>query len=196
MARVAYAFLRSDEPDAFSAVLGRCAGDGLLRVQADDPLYGIVEDDAEICFDTIACDDGAWHTAKEPERDLGSWPRGRVFGAAGELRWQTHEEWVHLVLTTDAEPPIPHSLEGIVELGQGEDEPHLLWGEWERDAWREGQVPDDLDYPVDAPDRRHRAWIRARVYRDARGEVAFTRYVALTTASAEKPPALDGGGKT
>ena len=72
--------------------------------------------------------------------------------------------------------------------------PHLLWGEWERGAWRDGQVPGDLNYPV-PPDSVGRVQMRVQQYRDEKGVVAFGRYAGLVAQPGTQTPGLENGGE-
>jgi hypothetical protein len=114
------------------------------------------------------------------------YPRGRVFGPSGELRWVPSCRGRHLVLLTDEEA-VPASLcelgfDDAVALDLVAEEPkaYLLWGQLESDGrWRDGRIPRDLVYPLEEWSEGVRAWLTVRRYRDHEGIVQFIRYVGL-----------------
>jgi hypothetical protein len=63
-------------------------------------------------------------------QDLAVWPAGRVFGKAGEYRWQCNADGsLHAVLLLE-QPSLPDGFEGSVELTQEGESDLILWGEW------------------------------------------------------------------
>jgi hypothetical protein len=131
-------------------------------------------------------------------QDLRRWPEGRLFGEAGEYRWQKLGDGeLHSVLLL-AEGPLPPGFGGEVELEPvGTAASRMLWGEWvdpqeDRAANPDGgprfyapPIPGVQVYPVELgqPPHAHKeAELLVQAYRDKRGEKGdFLRCVALRT---------------
>ena len=176
MCRAAHAFWQDEEPSPLEIALAACVDGTLLAPPDDGRVYAVVEDDAAIRFDEVNSGADGWQLVGGSV--LTAWRQGRVFGSLGELCWRRREGWIHAVLVTDAEGTLPDSFEDVLPLPAGESALHLLWGEWEREAWREGQVPVELHYPVSLQ-AEGRVWLRVQQYRDKRGVIALSRYAGL-----------------
>jgi hypothetical protein len=124
--------------------------------------------------------------------DLDRWPAGRIFGEAGEYRWQRTPSGVHAVLVLD-EGALPAPFTGEVELESLGDADLVLWGEWidpARDA--EGnpegmpvfyaqEIPEPQLYPLERnPEKGESPRLHTRTYTDAAGEKGeFVRCVGI-----------------
>jgi hypothetical protein len=119
-------------------------------------------------------------------REIERWPAGRVFGEAGEYRWQRRENGlIHGVLLLEA-GPLPAPFDGSVELEPvGEPVALVLWGEWvspevEGAGNPDGgplfyapEIPEIQTYPLDlpkAPGADETPRLLTRRYRDLKGE--------------------------
>ncbi len=145
--------------------------------------------------------------------DLAAWPAGRLFGPAGEYRWQRHraEEGVHAVLLLEPAVPMPAGFSAPLDLVRTREAHIVLWGEWvdpQRD--REGnpdggarfyarELPEIQTFPLDRevlpPPAGATPRLTARWYRDAvrqRGE--FVRCVGLAMLRDEEPREDLGAG--
>ena len=196
MGRAAWAFWPDRRPSPLATALTVCLERALLA-PVGGPLYAIVEDDDSIGFDRAALAErsGSWVLRADQEgKPLTDWAQGRVFGALGELRWREREGWLLAVLLTDADGDLPDGFGDVLPLPVGEPTSHLLWGEWAQGAWRDGQVPDDLEYPLPARPG-YRAWIEVQSYRDERGVAAFSRYAGLAARPGASPPRAKKGGE-
>jgi hypothetical protein len=79
---------------------------------------------------------------------LQTWPQGRFFTEAADLRWERQPDgaW-HLTILADT--ALPAFVAGTIELHpSGPARPFLLWGTRREGAWREDRIPGvGLGYP-------------------------------------------------
>ena len=77
------------------------------------------------------------------------WPRGRLFGAEGEVRWWVKGGTFQIVVLTEKELPDGMGLRETFEVKDGAEQ--ILWGErkpgWP--FWVETAIPRPLNYPVE-----------------------------------------------
>lgn len=139
--------------------------------------------------------DAAWQgglLADPPTADI--WPRGRVFHAGAEVRWEATDAAV-----TRFQVYVLQEQEGRPAEGEWESQAFAvdaeqdiyLWGERkkENEPWIETRIPHPLDYPVAWSQRKTGAALRGRCYRQ-HGIVRLTR---LTDVQAVALPR--GGGR-
>jgi hypothetical protein len=129
-------------------------------------------------------------------RDAAAWPAGRLFGEAGEYRWQQRGDGLHAVMLLESGPlPAAFTAAPPLDLELVHEAALVLWGEWvdpERDP--EGnpdggprffapEIPEIQTYPLElegVPGPEATPRLVARLYRDAAGEHGeFLRCVAV-----------------
>lgn len=114
--------------------------------------------------------------------DLDRWPAGRIFGEAGEYRWQRTSGGLHAVLVLD-EGSLPAPFTGEVELQALGDADLVLWGEWidpgrdpegnpeRKPVFYAREIPEAQLYPLERnPETGESPRLRTRSYVDAAGE--------------------------
>ncbi len=110
--------------------------------------------------------------------DVNTWPAGRLFGEAGEYRWQRlANDRLQGVLLAE-QPSLPAGFEDQLELTMEEETHLLLWGDWinpqaDPEENPDGgmrfyapELPQAQRYPLDAsvdPSGKS-AWLVARRY--------------------------------
>ena len=128
----------------------------------------------------------------EDWKDLNRWPAGRIFGEAGEYRWQRTGSSVHAVLLLE-DGALPAPFSGKVELRSRDESALVLWGEWidpERDPdgntdhkplFYAQEIPEPQLYPLERnPEKGETPRLRIRSYVDAAGERGeFVRCVGI-----------------
>ena len=151
-----------------------------------EPAWGWLEAPCAVRLDWL-CELSDW-------QDAARWPAGRIFGEAGEYRWQRWGERLHGVLLLET-GPLPPQFAGVIELRPGEDADLVLWGEWvDPDEDREGnpdrgprffasEIPEVVAYPLELtgkPEPGTTPRLKARRYRDLAGRRGeFVRCVGL-----------------
>lgn len=115
----------------------------------------------------VYVEDLAWIDLLPASEFDSSWPHGRAFGPAGEVRWarQSSELTLHVLTEDRANLPSGDGWE-VDEYEAGEPEAVLLWGRYdelldsnyERPAalrdeavWAEVSIPRPLTYPLPTP---------------------------------------------
>lgn len=131
-------------------------------------------------------------------RDLDAWPAGRIFGQAGEYRWQRGPDGkLHAVLLLEkGDLPEPFAA-GALRLRPGRSADLVLWGEWvdpgkdpESYPDRDGgprfyapEIPEAQSYPVElagSPPAGATPRLTVRRYRAVDGSQGeFLRCVAV-----------------
>lgn len=119
---------------------------------------------------------------------LPTWPEGRAFGPASELRWRARRGRFAVCFISEGEAlpaPVRHLEARETHQGRCDELAVPLWGEHDpaRDVidgqrvWHEAQIPRLLTYPVgQAPSRKNVALKVRRYWRDD-NVVAFIRFV-------------------
>lgn len=187
MPRVAYAYWPS-LADLVAAIHN--AWTGTLLAAGNGPLYMLAWDETQPWEEN-----GVLFHQVTPPGYIGCYPIGRVFGALGELRWQTRGDQVHALLLTDADTPsLPAGFTGTLSIPDpGTVECYRLWGRRDHTVQgarvqQEGRIPHDLSYPGgSAPGAQSYMWLVTRRYLGDRGEVMFTRYVDLQPGEESLP---------
>lgn len=73
-----------------------------------------------------------------------TWPRGRLFAASGDLRWERFDDGsVHLAIVATTPPPHAQGQTPLAPIdSERSDEYLLLWGERRAGSWREQRIPN------------------------------------------------------
>jgi hypothetical protein len=111
------------------------------------------------------------------------WPRGRVFHASVEIRWEPwssrQDSFRAMVVTETNRAPggdgwTKHDFDEVIETRV------LLWGERKKgdSYWKEERIPRPLQYPVQWSEAEPMAAIEARDYLQG-GVIRLTRFVRV-----------------
>jgi len=133
-AQIAYRVIEQEQAAAALAEVWERIGTDPASAWLENPLRvdGLCLRDADV-------------TSDETQQLLAEWPQGRIFGEGGDLQWEwLDDKRMHLVLISDR--GIPPGYEGCMSLEPDTEEHLFLWGQYEREAWREDRIPT-LPYP-------------------------------------------------
>lgn len=109
----------------------------LARRIGDEPLHAWLDDETR--ESGVLLDDQVAHMLVA--RFMREWPRGRIFGARAEARWQYRIDGGMTVVVTDDENP-PDEAQDVIPLTPvSEPSPLLLWGQRRTGGWDEARIP-------------------------------------------------------
>jgi|GEM_PF-947864 len=121
--------------------------------------------------------------------DLGTTTEGRIFSAAGELRWRRIGDDYRAVYLGDGEtaPPLAEAGEELAGLTPRSGR-FLLWGvrSDREDEWLEQQIPHRFAYPVQGNEHNQgRVALTVEEWVDGNGFVRFSRYHSIREIAGE-----------